>query len=505
MDQKLLEAARAAFPANAKTVTLGAPLHHGECHAEPLVRVPLAMLNRHGLIAGATGTGKTKTLQLMAEQLSAAGVPVFLADLKGDLAGLAAAGAASERVSARAKDTGFAWHPVGFPVEFLSLTGKLGAQLRATVSSFGPLLLAKVLGLNETQTSVLAMVFKWSDDRQLELLDFADLRAVLVHLSGEGANELAGYGGMSKATVGVLLRELVELEQQGALAFFGEPEFDLDDLLQVERDGRGLVSVLELSDVQDKPALFSTFMMWMLARLYASLPEVGDLEQPKLVFFFDEAHWLFEGASRAFLEQIEQVVRLVRSKGVGIFFVTQSPKDIPQDVLAQLGNRVQHALRAFTPDDEKALRAAARTFPNTPFYDVAETLTTLGIGEALVTVLSANGAPTPPFATRLIPPASRMGPLEPAELTARLASPQVRRYAASVDRESAEEKLAQRAAEAAPTTTQEPAPARRGGSRPEPSSISQILNSPLARSVAGVVTRSLMGAILGPTRRRRRY
>ena len=351
-------------------MTLGAPLQRGECHPEPLVAVPLAMLNRHGLIAGATGTGKTKTLQLMAEQLSAAGVPVFLADLKSDLSGLAAAGEPGERVSARARDTGYTWKPAPCPVEFLSLTGKLGAQLRATVSSFGPLLLARVLGLNDTQTSVLTMVFKWSDDRGLELLDFADLRAVLAHLSGEGASELAGYGGMSKATVGVLLRELVELEQQGALAFFGEPEFDLDDLLQIERDGRGLISVLELSDVQDKPALFSTFMMWMLARLYAQLPEVGDLEKPKLVFFFDEAHWLFDGASRAFLEQVEQVVRLVRSKGVGIFFVTQNPKDVPPDVLAQLGNRVQHALRAFTPDDEKALRAAARTFPRTAFYDV---------------------------------------------------------------------------------------------------------------------------------------
>jgi hypothetical protein len=502
MDAKLLEAARAAFPASAKTLTLGAPLHRGECHPEPLVAIPLAMLNRHGLIAGATGTGKTKTLQLMAEQLSAAGVPVFLADVKGDLAGLAAAGEASERVSARAKETGYAWRAAACPVEFLSLTGKLGAQLRATLSSFGPLLLAKVLELNETQTSVLTMVFKWSDDRGLELLDFADLRAVLVHLAGDGASELAGYGGMSKATVGVLLRELVELEQQGALAFFGEPEFDLDDLLQVGRDGRGLVSVLELSDVQDKPALFSTFMMWLLARLYASLPEVGDLEQPKLVFFFDEAHWLFEGASAAFAAQIEQVVRLVRSKGVGIFFVTQSPKDIPQDVLAQLGNRVQHALRAFTPDDEKALRAAARTFPRSEFYDVAETLTTLGIGEALVSVLRSNGAPTPPFATKLIPPTSRMGPLEASDMATQLATPQVRRYAQAVDRDSAEEKLARREAEAAQPPE---APARGARSGGDTSTFVQILNSPLARSVAGVVTRGLMGAILGPTRRRRRY
>ena len=502
MNPQLLAAARAAFPADAMAVTLGAPLHQGECHPEPLVGIPLAMLSRHGLIAGATGTGKTKTLQLMAEQISAAGVPVFLADLKSDLSGLAAAGEPSERVSGRARDTGYTWKPAPCPVEFLSLTGKLGAQLRATVSSFGPLLLARVLGLSETQSSVLSMVFKWSDDRGLELLDFADLRAVLAHLSGEGAGELAGYGGMSKATVGVLLRELVELEQQGALAFFGEPEFDLDDLLQIERDGRGLISVLELSDVQDKPALVSTFMMWMLARLYALLPEVGDLEKPKLVFFFDEAHWLFEGASRAFLEQVEQVVRLVRSKGVGVFLVTQSPKDVPPDVLAQLGSRVQHALRAFTPDDEKALRAAARTFPRTEFYDVAGTLTTLGIGEALVTVLGSSGVPTPPFATRLIPPASRMAPLEPAELAARLSTPQVRRYAEAVDRESAGEKLARRRQEAQPEPE---APARAGRAGRDDSSFSQILNSPLARTVAGAVTRGLMGAILGPARRRRRY
>src|SRR5262245_417257 len=430
MDAKLLSAVRAAFPSSAKSVTLGAPLHDGECHPEPLVSVPLAMLNRHGLIAGATGTGKTKTLQLMAEQISAAGVPVFLADLKSDLSGLAAAGEPGERVSARAKDAGYVWKPAPCPVEFLSLTGKLGAQLRATVSSFGPLLLSRVLGLNDTQTSVLTMVFKWSDDRGLELLDFADLRAVLAHLSGEGAGDLAGYGGMSKATVGVLLRELVELEQQGAQAFFGEPEFDLNDLLQIERDGRGLVSVLELSDVQDKPALFSTFMMWMLARLYAQLPEVGDLEKPKLVFFFDEAHWLFEGASRAFLTRVEQVLRPVGSKGVAVYLVRRNPKDVPADILGQLGHRVQHALRAFTPDDEKALRAAARTFPKTTHYDVEETLTTLGIGEALVTVLRPNGAPTPPFATRMIPPATRMGPLTEAERNAVLGrSEQVREYA----------------------------------------------------------------------------
>src|SRR5580765_3921493 len=314
MDAKLIAAARAALPASKGAVTLGATMKGTECHPEPLVTLPLAMRNRHGLIAGATGTGKTKTLQLLAEQLSAAGVPVFLADLKGDLSGVAVPGESNDRVAQRAKDTGYAWKPNGCPVEYLSLTGKRGAQLRATVSSFGPLLLSKVLGLNDTQSSVLSLVFKYCDDRKLALMDFSDLRAVLQYLSGDGASDLKDYGGMSKATVGVLLREMVELEQQGAQAFFGEPEFDLHDLMQPGTNGQGLVSVLELQDVQDKPALFSTFMMWMLARLYADLPEVGDLDKPKLVFFFDEAHLLFDGASQEFLTQVEQVVRLIRSK-----------------------------------------------------------------------------------------------------------------------------------------------------------------------------------------------
>ena len=507
VDPKVLDGARKAFESGAPAVTLGAVVHGGACHPEPIVTAPLAMLNRHGLIAGATGTGKTKTLQLIAEQLSSAGVPTFLADMKGDLSGIAVAGESNDKVAERAQDTGYTWKGAGCPVEYLSLTGKRGAQLRATVSSFGPLLLAKVLGLNETQTSVLALLFKYCDDKQLPLVDFSDLRAVLQHLTGEGASELRDYGGMSKATVGVLLREMVELEQQGAQAFFGEPEFDLGDLMQTERDGRGLVSVLELTDVQDKPALSSTFMMWLLARLYHEMPEVGDLDQPKLVFFFDEAHLLFEGASKEFLVQVEQVVRLVRSKGVGVFFITQSPKDVPADILGQLGHRVQHALRAFTADDEKALKAAARTFPKTDFYDIEQTLTTLGIGEALITVLAPNGVPTPPFATRLIPPASRMGPLGEAELSQRLAaSAQVREYAQAVDRDSAREMLARRmageAASHAPAA--EPVVAARSGKAP-PSTFEQILRSPVTRTVAGVVTRGLLGALLGAPPRRRRY
>jgi DNA helicase HerA-like ATPase len=506
MDEKVIAAARAAYPQKGTRLVLGACVHGGEVHPEPVISISLAMMTRHGLIAGATGTGKTKSLQLLAEQLSAAGVPVFLADVKGDVSGIATPGEASAKVADRAAETGYAWKPAGFPVEFLSLTGKFGAQLRATVSSFGPLLLAKVLDLNETQASVLALVFKYCDDKGLLLLDLPDLRAVLQYLTGDGAAELASYGGMSKPTVGVLLREMVELEQQGADIFFGEPEFDLGDLLRVDADGRGTVSVLELKDTQDKPALFSTFMMWMLARLYNTLPEAGDLDKPKLVFFFDEAHLLFEGASKAFREQIEQVVRLVRSKGVGVFFITQTPKDIPADVLGQLGNRVQHALRAFTPDDEKALRAAARTFPKTSFYDVEETLQSLGIGEALVTVLGPSGSPTPPFATRMIPPASRMGPLTDDEMHQRLAqSAQVREYSQAVDRESAREKLAARSSARVPADDDDVLSRRRGRATKEPPTVfEQILKSPVTRTVAGAVTRGLMGALLGGTRRRRR-
>ena len=448
-------------------IVLGAALEHGAAgasgggafapHVEPKVRIPLAMLNRHGLIAGATGTGKTKTLQLLAEQLSAAGVPVFVADIKGDLSGLAMPGTSNAKIAERAAQVGHAWTPAAAPVEFVSLTGDLGVQLRATVSSFGPLLLAKVLGLNETQTSVLGLVFKYCDEQQLPLLDFADLRAVLQHLTGEeGKDELRRYGGMSAATVGVLLRKMVELEQQGAEKFFGEPEFDVHDLLRTTSDGRGVVTCLELADVQERPRLFSTFMMWLLAELFQNLPEAGDLPKPKLVFFFDEAHLLFEDAPKAFREQIEQVVRLIRSKGVGVYFVTQTPKDVPEDVLGQLGNRVQHALRAHTPDDEKALKATVRTFPKTKFYDLGETLTSLGIGEAAVTVLGPRGVPTPVVATRFIPPASRMGPLTPEELQADIRqSDLIDDYGRAVDRESARELLAKRMAAAAPPVMDE--------------------------------------------------
>jgi DNA helicase HerA-like ATPase len=485
------------------SVTLGAALEGSTIHKEPKIRIPLAMMNRHGLIAGATGTGKTKTLQLLTEQLSAQGIPVFVADMKGDLSGLAMPGESNDRVTTRATDVGWNWKATGMPVEFVSLTGGPGVQLRATVSSFGPLLLGKVLSLNDTQTSVLTMVFKYCDDHQLLLLDLADLRAVLQFLtSDEGKPELAQYGGMSSASVGVLLRNIVELEAQGAEKFFGEPEFDVRDMLHLTSDGRGIVTCLELTDVQDKPKLFSTFMMWMLAELYHNLPEAGDLPKPKLVFFFDEAHLLFDEAPKAFLDQIQQVVRLIRSKGVGVYMVTQTPKDVPTDVLAQLSNRVQHALRAHTPDDDTALKATIRTFPKTEFYDLEQTLTSLGIGEAVVTVLDGRGSPTPVVATRLIPPASRMAPLTPEELQADIRqSDLLKEYGTVVDRESAREKLAARVAQSGATAS---APPARGPSAPGPRAekagptvMQTIGNAALKTLTSPVTLRALARGVLG--------
>jgi DNA double-strand break repair helicase HerA and related ATPase len=488
----------AGYGKDEPSLVLGAALEGSQVHQEPKIRLPLSMINRHGLVSGATGTGKTKTLQLLTEQLSSRGVPVFVADMKGDLSGLAMPGEPSERVSARAADIGWDWKPKGVPVEFVSLTGALGVQLRATVSSFGPLLLGKVLSLNDTQTSVLTMVFKYADDNQLPLLDFPDLRALLQFLSSDqGKPALEQYGGMSSASVGVLLRKMVELESQGAEQFFGEPEFDVKDMLRVTSDGRGVVTCLELPDVADKPKMFSTFMMWMLAELYHNLPEVGDLPQPKLVFFFDEAHLLFEDAPKAFLDQIEQVVRLIRSKGVGVYFVTQTPKDVPEGVLAQLGNRIQHALRAHTPDDDKALKATVRTFPKTSFYDLEETLTSLGIGEAVVTVLNSRGNPSPVVATRLIPPASRMAPLSPAELQADIReSDLLAEYGKAVDRESAREMLAQRMASTTPQSSRSTKEKTIG------EVAGDVVSSPAGRTVIREVFRGLFG-LLGAKPQRR--
>ncbi len=462
MDQAFRDAITTGYSIDEPTIVLGSAMHDGELFNDTRVQVPLSILNRHGLVAGATGTGKTKTLQLMAGQLSKAGVPVFVADIKGDLTGLAAPGVPNPKLDERLQSMAMTFEPSGHPVEFLSLSGKLGSQVRATVSSFGPLLLGKVLDLNETQTSILALVFKYCDDNDLPLLDLKDLATTLKFLSSdEGKPILEEYGGMSPASVGVLLRSIVVLEQEGADTFFGEPEFDVEDLLRTDADGKGIISILELSDVMDKPRLFSTFMLWMLAQLYETLPEAGDLPKPKLCFFFDEAHLLFDDASDALMDQIERTARLIRSKGVGVYFVTQVPADVPSSVLAQLGNRVQHALRAFTPEDADNLRKAARTFPTTEFYDVEKTLTSLGTGEALVTVLSPKGIPTPLAATRLIAPDSLMAPIEEVVFRGHIAmSPLFAKYGTPVDRDSAHERITARitaAREAAIQATQEAA------------------------------------------------
>lgn len=445
MTESFTETIAAAYSFEGPVLELGAGVCQGKLEPQALVRIPLAMMNRHGLIAGATGTGKTRTLQVLAEQLSALGVPVFAADMKGDVSGIALPGAADGPAAKRDAELGVQFKPQGFPVEYLALGGiGPGVPVRATVSDFGPQLLAKVLDANETQEQSLGLVFRFADQKGLPLLDLSDLRALLTFLdSDEGKAELKGIGGVSTQTIGVLLRSLVPLEDGGGKELFGEPQFEIADLLRTAPDGRGIISCLELPAVQDKPKLFSTALMWLLAELFEQLPEVGDLPKPKLVFFFDEAHLLFDGASKAFLEAVVQTVRLIRSKGVGVFFITQTPKDIPGDVLAQLGNRIQHALRAFTPDDAKALKATVSTYPKSDFYDLEELLTQLAIGEAAVTILSESGVPTPVVHTRLRGPDADMGPADNVDAVAK-ASPLFSKYGARIDNQSARELLAAR-------------------------------------------------------------
>ncbi|AJT42045.1 helicase HerA-like domain-containing protein [Psychromicrobium lacuslunae] len=511
-------------------IALGAALVGAEVYKDAQVRLPLAMMNRHGLVAGATGTGKTVTLHMIAEQLSTAGVPVFMADIKGDLSGLATAGTSSDKLTARTQSLGQEWAAKAFPVEFLALGGDgNGVPVRATITSFGPILLSRVLELNETQESSLQLIFHYADTEGLELYDLKDLRAVIQFLtSDEGKDALTNLGGLSKATAGVILRELVTLEAQGMTKFFGMPEFDTAELIRNAPDGRGVISCLELPNVQDKPLLFSTFLMWLLADLFRDLPEVGDVEKPKLVFFLDEAHLLFKGASKAFLDAITQTVRLIRSKGVGIFFVTQTPKDVPADVLAQLANRVQHALRAFTPDDAKALKATVSTFPVSD-YNLEEVLTSAGIGEAVVTVMNEKGAPTPVALTRLRAPESVMGPSAEDLVKSTVAgSPLLAKYGTETDPVSAFEKLQNKAApstgdsvgEAAPPMPAPPVPIPPPPAQlPEPQQQGGGFGAEIAGALGGILGgglksmvrsmgtglgNSIMRDIFGTTSRRRR-
>ncbi|MFD3747335.1 helicase HerA-like domain-containing protein [Nocardia sp. NPDC058633] len=498
----------AGYAFGGPAVELGTVMVDGVADPAARVRIPLRMMNRHGLVAGATGTGKTKTLQGIAEHLSRAGVPVVMADIKGDLSGLSEPGADTEKIRARAAQTGATdWAPGAFPTEFVSLgTGGIGVPIRATITSFGPILLSKVLGLNDTQESTLGLIFHWADQRGLALLDLKDLRAVITHLtSPEGKEDLKGIGGVSSQTAGVILRSLVNLEADGGDTFFGEPELDPADLLR-SAGGLGVITLFELGRQAARPALFSTFLMWVLADLFQTLPEVGDVDKPKLVFIFDEAHLLFAEASKAFLQQVEQTVKLIRSKGVGVFFCTQLPTDIPNPVLSQLGARVQHALRAFTPDDQKALSKTVRTYPKSSVYDLEEALTSLGTGEAIVTVLSETGAPTPVAWTKIAPPCSLMDTIgDDAIRSKALSSALHGRYGQSVDRESAYEMLLASMAAAEPAAESVPAPGRSASQPEQDSAAERIMTNPAVksflRSAASAAGREISRSIFGTRRR----
>ena len=462
--QGYAEQVRAGYSFTAPSMRLGAFLDRDTPVPSAPVAIPLGLMNRHCLVAGATGTGKTRTLQLMAERLSEAGVPVFVTDIKGDLTGLAQAGTSSEKLLARCASIGQNWEGKAFPTELLTLGGRgEGVPIRTTITEFGPLLLSRVLGLNDTQASALQLIFHWADSQQLALIDLKDLRSVIDYLTNndEGKEELKGIGGVSPATAGVILRELAALEASGGDVFFGEPAFNIADLMRVSMDGRGVISSLELPDLGSQGALFSTFLMWLLAELFETLPEVGNPDKPKLVFFFDEAHLLFTDASKQFLQAVVQTVRLIRSKGVGIVFVTQSPTDVPDEVLAQLGSRVQHALRAHTPNDAANLKKAVSTFPTSPL-DLTEVLTSLGTGQAVVTVLDEKGRPTPVAPTMLDAPAAVMGPADPGVVSSIInSSPLLSRYRDAVDNESAFELMQARLADAAKAAEERAAEAQR--------------------------------------------
>lgn len=503
--EKFSDAIRQSYLFAGETIRLGAGVLQGTVIPEAPVNLSLKMMNRHGLVTGATGSGKTRTLQVLAEQLSRAGVPVFMPDMKGDLSGMARAGVPHEKIAERVAQLGIAFNPSAFPLEIYSLSGKAGAQMRATVSEFGPVLLSKVLELNDVQSGVLMILFKYADDKNLPIVDLKDLKKVLNYLTeGPGASEIReDYGKISGATASTMLRKIVALEHQGIDRIFGETSFDIHDLFQ-KVDGRGVISLLNVADVQAQPAVFSTFMLALLAELYQTLPEAGDLDKPKLVFFLDEAHLLFNEAPKAFLDQIEQVIRLIRSKGVGIFFCTQLAQDVPASVLAQLGNRIQHVIRAFTPNDVKALKETVKTFPKSQFYHIEEQFTQLGTGQAFVTVLNEKGIPTETVVTHLVPPASLMGPLPPDEYQQQLAqSGQYAKYARAVDPDSAFEMLSKKIAAAANEPEAPEAEVKSAGRpRQEKSTFEQVLASPVTRQIGRELVRGVFGMLFGAAPRR---
>ncbi len=431
------------YSSKGESITLGGAILDGEALADVHVKIPLKTLNRHGLIAGATGTGKTKTIQVLSEQLSSFGIPVLMMDIKGDFSGIAKEGEEKAFITERHAKINIPYNTANFPVELLSLSEQNGVRLRATISEFGPVLFSRILNLNDTQAGVVSVIFKYCDDHKMPLLDLKDIKKVINYITEEGKDEIEeSYGKISTSTTGTILRKIIELEQQGAELFFGEISFEVDDLMRIDENGKGYINILRLTDIQDKPKLFSTFMLSLLAEIYQQMPEKGDSDQPELVIFIDEAHLIFNEASKALLEQIETIVKLIRSKGIGIYFITQNPMDIPSGVLAQLGLKIQHALRAFTANDRKAIKQTADNYPTSEFYKTDEILTSLGIGEALVTALNEKGIPTPLAATMMRAPMSRMDILTESEIQEiNNKSKLVKKYSELIDRESAYEML----------------------------------------------------------------
>ncbi|MFT3704006.1 MAG: DUF853 family protein [Agriterribacter sp.] len=494
-----VETIKSGYNFQGESFPIGAAMLNAEVVEGTIIRLPLKTMNRHGLIAGATGTGKTKTLQVMAEGLSDASVPVLLMDIKGDLSGIAAAGAVNDKIKQRYSYVGVEYKPKGYPVELLTLSNEKGVRLRATVTEFGPILISKILGLNDTQQGLVAMIFKYCDDNKIPLLDLKDFTKTLQFVSNEGKDEIEKqYGKIASTSTGTILRKVIELQQQGADIFFGEPSFEVDDLMRISDDGGGMINVLRVTDMQNRPKLFSTFMLQLLAELYAVLPEAGDIDKPKLVLFIDEAHLVFQEATDALLQQIETVIKLIRSKGVGIFFCTQNPQDVPASVLSQLGLKVQHALRAFTAADRKTIKQAAENYPETQYYKVDDLLTQLGIGEALITMLNEKGAPTPLVHTMLVSPRSRMDVLTDSEIDALTKqSKLVKKYEQTVDAESAYEIITAKLADAEKKSAEQDN--NKPSGKPEPSVIEKVLNNPVAKQVertaASIITRSLLGAL----------
>jgi DNA helicase HerA-like ATPase len=513
--EDFIDAVKKGYAFKGEAVKIGRGVLDGAVVEEADVYLPLSTLNRHGLIAGATGTGKTKTLQMISEALSEASVPVLVLDIKGDLSGIAMPGTANDKITDRVQKLGLSYAPQGSPVELLTLSDKPGVRLRATVSEFGPVLLSKILGLNDTQGGLVALIFKYCDDSNLPLLDLKDFIKVIQYISNEGKKEIeAVYGKISTTSTGTILRKVIELQQQGADVFFGERSFDVDDLMRIADDGGGIISVLRVTELQDRPKLFSTFMLQLLAELYASSPEEGDLDKPKLIIFIDEAHLIFNDASEALLQQIETVVKLIRSKGVGVFFCTQNPMDIPASVLAQLGLKVQHALRAFTAADRKVIKQTAENYPETQFYKTEDLITGLGIGEALVTMLNEKGIPTPLVHTMMAPPRSRMDVLTDGEISGLVKSSKIAaKYNEVLDSESACEILTaklekRRQEDEAEKRTeqiekQEQRTVRK--EKEEPGFFDNPIVKSASRTAATMITRSLLGVLgLGGTTRRRR-